>query len=75
MQQARKVILGFGLTLIGVAGALGIYLPRYSTMAQMGRDRTSRSRAPVEEKDDQHQEAESSKGVPPPLRNTEKKQE
>uniref|UniRef100_M4BJZ2 Uncharacterized protein n=1 Tax=Hyaloperonospora arabidopsidis (strain Emoy2) TaxID=559515 RepID=M4BJZ2_HYAAE len=74
MQQARKVILGFGLTLIGVAGALGIYLPRYSTMAQMGRDRTSRSRAPVEEKDYQ-QEAESSKGSSPTLQNTEKKQE
>jgi hypothetical protein len=31
-----------------LAGTLGIYLPRYSTMAQKGRERTSRYREAVE---------------------------
>ncbi|ETN05316.1 hypothetical protein PPTG_23496 [Phytophthora nicotianae INRA-310] len=38
MKKGQAVILGFGATLVGVAGALGIYLPRYSTMAQKGRE-------------------------------------
>ncbi|OWZ17224.1 hypothetical protein PHMEG_0008865 [Phytophthora megakarya] len=48
MKKGQVVILGFGVTLVGVAGALGIYLPRYSTMAQQGRERTSRHRRAVE---------------------------
>ncbi|KAL3672672.1 hypothetical protein V7S43_001966 [Phytophthora oleae] len=48
MKKGQVVILGFGATLVGVAGALGIYLPRYSTMAQKGRERTSRYREAVE---------------------------
>ncbi|POM63683.1 Hypothetical protein PHPALM_20884 [Phytophthora palmivora] len=48
MKKGQVVILGFGVTLMGVAGALGVYLPRYSTMAQQGRERTSRYRGGVE---------------------------
>ncbi|KAH7467303.1 hypothetical protein PRIC1_011353 [Phytophthora ramorum] len=48
MRKEQRVILGFGATLVGVAGTLGIYLPRYSTMAQQGRERTSRRREAVE---------------------------
>ncbi|EGZ09627.1 hypothetical protein PHYSODRAFT_355806 [Phytophthora sojae] len=48
MNKGKAVILGFGVTLVGVAGALGIYLPRYSSMAQQGRERTSRRREAVE---------------------------
>ncbi|KAE8913234.1 hypothetical protein PF005_g19376 [Phytophthora fragariae] len=48
MNKGKMVILGFGVTLVGVAGALGIYLPRYSSMAQQGRERTSRRREAVE---------------------------
>ncbi|RMX67358.1 hypothetical protein KXD40_004881 [Peronospora effusa] len=44
MKKSQGIIVGFGVTLIGVAGALGIYLPRYSTMAQKGRERTTRYR-------------------------------
>lgn len=51
MKKGQAVILGFGATLVGVAGALGIYLPRFSTMAQKGRERTSRHEAePAQEK-------------------------
>ncbi|KAF1788138.1 hypothetical protein JG687_00006307 [Phytophthora cactorum] len=48
MKKGQVAILGFGVTLVGVAGALGIYLPRYSTMAQKSRERTSRRRKAVE---------------------------
>ncbi|KAF4323194.1 hypothetical protein BBO99_00002773 [Phytophthora kernoviae] len=42
MRKEQVVILGFGVTLVGVAGVMGIYLPQYSTMAQRGRERTAR---------------------------------
>ncbi|CAI5715766.1 unnamed protein product [Hyaloperonospora brassicae] len=73
MQKERKVLLGFGLTLIGVTGALGIYLPRYSTMAQVGRDRTSRSRGPAEKNGDTR--AQSSTRSSSTVHHTETKQE
>ncbi|TDH72048.1 hypothetical protein CCR75_004883 [Bremia lactucae] len=51
MKKEQVVIVGFGVTLVGVAGALGIYLPRHSSMAQKGRERTSRAREAMEKDD------------------------
>ncbi|KAG7393321.1 hypothetical protein PHYBOEH_006130 [Phytophthora boehmeriae] len=45
MRKEQVVILGFGATLVGVAGMMGIYLPQYSTMAQRGRERTARHKS------------------------------
>ncbi|KAL7993349.1 hypothetical protein Plhal703r1_c71g0171301 [Plasmopara halstedii] len=48
MKKDKAVIVGFGISLVGIASVLGIYLPRYSTMARQGRERTLRNRGLAE---------------------------